>query len=164
MRLTILSNLDPRTAVAYWSSAAPLWRILMLDEAVKGGTANSATYNWGVRFCGVILAALTERETKVTQAHASSAVGSSDELGARRRDFNTDRKHLPVLYNSNWLVYQRELNEEKARKENATRVDVFFSENRRLQWTERANQIRRGAEAFYEQFRTAARQPATARQ
>ncbi|HEV7403528.1 MAG TPA: hypothetical protein VGO11_11395 [Chthoniobacteraceae bacterium] len=132
----------------------------LLDEAAKGSRANPAACQAGARFCDNLLAALSERETKISQAQASWSVHSSGTLGAHRADLNTNGQHLPILYNSNWPVYLRERAETGDRKKQASNLDDFFNASAKAHWNDRTTQLRRTAETLYEQFRAAARQVA----
>jgi hypothetical protein len=130
----------------------------LLDSAAKGPAANPAACNLGARYCDALIAVLAERDATLARAGASAVVTRSADLGAHRRDFDTDPKHLQFLYNSNWPVYERELHEEATRKEAVAHDQDFFAQRANVQWMERAAQLRRNAELLYGQFRAAVRQ------
>jgi hypothetical protein len=122
----------------------------LLDDAAKSGQPYAGACNDGAQFCNAMLLVLNERDTKISQLNASSAVDAPSDLNKRRQDFTGD----PWV---DWPEYQRERGEARQRNRDAAATNEFFNQGELNAWTQRAGQLRQTCDAYYEQFRVALR-------
>jgi hypothetical protein len=119
----------------------------LLDEAARKPVASKDAYNLGARFCNGLIAVYDEREMMAARLR-NNAPGQA--AGAP----TTTKVH------PNWIDYLRERDEAAAASHNNT-IETPFAKMNIMQWRTRAGELRRTLDAFYAQFRAAARQPVT---
>jgi len=122
----------------------------LLDEAAKKPVASSNTYDFGVRFCNGLISAYDERQLMVARLRNNSPS-------------NAAGKPITMKDHPNWADYERERREARAATHD-NKLETAFARNTRLQWAQRSEQLRKALDAFYAQFRQAARQPVAAKQ
>ena len=122
----------------------------LLDEAAKKPVAGSNAYDLGVRFCNGLISAYDEREIMAARLRNNTPSNAAGKP-------NTMKDH------PNWVDYVRERAEARAATHD-NKLETAFARNTKLQWSQRSEQLRKALDAFYAQFRQAARQPVAAKQ
>lgn len=127
----------------------------LLDEATRSPKAAPDAYRRAAQLCDTMIAVLDERDRALARAgfravEATARVKvSSQALEARRN------------YKMSWPQFQREEQQRAELKTQALSEAELVKERPKLEWTQRAEQIRPVLDTLYRQFRDALRQPAS---
>jgi len=122
----------------------------LLDEGAKSPVASSNAYELGARFCNGLISSFDEREIMAARLRNNAASGAAG-------------KPVATKNRPSWKDYLRERDEAAVSTRN-NKLETAFAKNNKLQWVQRAEQLRKSLDANYAQFRQAAREPAKAKQ
>jgi hypothetical protein len=130
-------------------------REALLDEAAKKPAAIPDAYKIGEQVCDAMIGALDERDRtraragfRAVEARTRTGV-SSEALDARRTSSPGKRM--------TWPVFDREQAQRDELKNQAVNKAAVIAERPKLEWSQRADQIRPALDALYKQFREALR-------
>jgi len=129
----------------------------LLDEAAKKPAASSEAYKIGGQLCDAMIATLDERDRalgragfRAVEAQARTGV-TSQALEARRN------------YKMSWPQFARDESQRAELKSQAINDAVVMTERPKLEWRQRADQIRPTLDVLYRQYREALRKPVVAK-
>ena len=126
-------------------------REALLDEAARAPAAGAGAYKVGEQLCNTMIGALDERDRSLVRAgfravEAKTRTGvSSEALDARRN------------YKMSWPQFVREQTQRSELKDQAVNNATVMAERPKLEWSQRADQIRPTLDLLYKQFREALR-------
>ena len=117
----------------------------LLDEGARHPVATPQAYDMASQFCNGLISAFDEREIMATRLRNDAPSNAAGEPTIQRLQ-------------PNWIDYLRERDQAAAITHNNT-LQTPFARANILQWSNRALQLRQSLDAYYVQFRAAARQP-----
>jgi hypothetical protein len=130
-------------------------REALLDEAAKKPAAIPDAYKIGEQLCNTMVGALDERDR--TRAHAGfRAVEAQTRTGVSSEALDARRTSSPGK-KMTWPRFDREQAQREELKSQAVNKAAVMAERPKLEWSQRADQIRPTLDALYKQFREALR-------
>jgi hypothetical protein len=130
-------------------------REALLDEAARKPAAIPDAYKVGEQLCNAMIGTLDERDR--ARAHAGfRAVEAQTRTGISSEALEARRTSSPGK-RMNWPRFDREQAQRDELKSQAVNKAAVIAERPKLEWTQRADQIRPMLDTLYKQFREALR-------
>lgn len=123
----------------------------LLDEGAKATKGNSKSYQLASDYCDKILAALDQRE--IARVNAGYRAAQAD----ANKDFSNQALDARRNYKMRWPQYAREESQRVALRENETDKADVKKERIKVEWAERARQMRLHLDEVYRKLREAMR-------
>ncbi|HEY1053298.1 MAG TPA: hypothetical protein VGE39_26185 [Prosthecobacter sp.] len=123
----------------------------LLDEAKKSPKSTAAAYTLASTYCDKILAALDLRDQARVKAGYRAAQADAN------KTFTNQALSARRNYKMSWPQYAREESQRAALRENETEKADVKKEGLKVEWNERAQQMRAYLDTVYRQLREAMR-------